>query len=488
MICTHLPTALLSVLYAKEAALSNARKIPLTNKGERIMKTKSTMKKLVTLLTALAVLITSIAVYQPQTVEAAPKNGITLEQKYTSLYVGETYTLKAIAMYQNGTEMASVKKKHNTEKLSYKYFKFTSSNKKTATVSKKGVVTAKKKGNTTITMTSIYNSKIKTTIKLKVKAKKKAAITLSKKSATIGVGDTTQISVKKVKNISSKEMTFSTSDKKVATVSDKGVVTGKSTGTAKITVTSTLNKKAKTTFKVTVKSQDLLDTTVDPSGEARITLAETEVTLAPVSSFDGDSNSWFGAARWGAENKKSYGQAQIKIRSVSGLNNSAVTYKSSNTAVAEVSSTGFVTPKHAGLAVITVASKSNPEVKAEYKVTVKNLATFIHFQYIDKLRLEPDEHETPNADGYRVTCLGFEVYPKNADNRNFTVTSDNENIIKAETHYDEYGDSYDTLILKSKGKATLTIKSDDGYVTEKWTITVGDYDQFYVEGVSDPQP
>ena len=81
-------------------------------------------------------------------------------------------------------------------------------------------------------------------------------------------------------------MKYTTSDKSIATVSDKGVVTGKSAGEAKITVTSVLNKKNKTTFKVTVKSQDLVDTVVDPTGTAKIVLAQNEVTLAPASSFD----------------------------------------------------------------------------------------------------------------------------------------------------------------------------------------------------------
>lgn len=140
---------------------------------------------------------------------------------------------------------------------------------------------------------------------------------------------------------------------------------------------------------------------------------------------------------------------------------------------------------------ITVASKSNPNVTAEYKVTVRNLAGYIAFQNYDKLRLEPDEYEQKyfgETVGTRKVDLDFNVYPETAENKNYNVISDNTAVIEAKNAYDENGDSVCTLILKSKGKATLTIKSDDGYVTEKWTITVGDKDLFYVEGVSDPQP
>ncbi len=452
------------------------------------MRKKEIAKKIMAALMVLAMLVTNLMVYQPQTVEAAAKNRITLESKYKTLYVGEAYTLKATALYKDGKVCASLKKKYNTQQLSYKYFRFSSSNSKVATVSKKGMVKAKKKGTVTLTMTHIYDHRIKTSVKMQVKAKKKGKITLAQKSATIGVGNTVKISVKSVKNMGGKAMKYTTSDKSIATVSDKGVVTGKSAGEATITVTSVLNRKNKTTFKVTVKSQDLLDTVVDPTGEAKIVLAENEVTLAPESSFDTGRVSTYYAQVAADKNKENYGQAQIKVSRVSGLSSSAVTYKSNNTSVAEVSSTGFVTPKRAGVAVVTVASKSNPNVTAEYRVMVKNLATYIKFQRFDKLRLEPDEHEKEftslvTQEGYRKVDLFFEVFPETADNRNFKVTSDNEGVIQVVNSYYDDGDSECTLILKSKGKATLTIKSDDGYVTEKWTIEVCNGDHLYGVGV-----
>ena len=448
------------------------------------MRTKEIAKKIMAVLMVFAMLVTGINIAQPQTVEAAAKNRIVLENKYKTLYVGESYTMKASAFYKDGKLQALKKKNYDTRLLAYKYFRFSSSNNKVATVSKKGVVKAKKKGTVTLTMTHIYDHRIKTSVKMQVKAKKKGKITLAQKSATIGVGNTVKISVKSVKNMGGKAMKYTTSDKSIATVSDKGVVTGKSAGEARITVTSVLNKKNKTTFKVTVKSQDLVDTVVDPTGTAKIELAQNEVTLAPASSFDGESghvDCHF--CRSALANKKRYGQAQIKVSRVSGLTSSAVTYQSNNTSVAEVSSTGFVTPKRAGVAVITVASKSNPGVTAEYRVTVKNLAAYVMYQDFDKLRLEPDENDDVTKEGYRWTDLGFEVFPTSAENKNYKVVSDNEAVIEVKNTYDEYGDSVCTLILKSKGKATLTIKSDDGYVTEKWTIEVCNGDHLYGVGV-----
>ena len=452
------------------------------------MRKKEIAKKIMAALMVLAMLVTNLMVYQPQTVEAAAKNRIVLENKYKTLYVGESYTMKASAFYKDGELQASKKKNYDTRLLAYKYFRFSSSNNKVATVSKKGVVKAKKKGTVTLTMTHIYDHRIKASVKMQVKAKKKGKIILAQKSATIGVGNTVKISVKSVKNMGGKAMKYTTSDKSIATVSDKGVVTGKSAGEATITVTSVLNKKNKTTFKVTVKSQDLVDTVVDPTGTAKIVLAQNEVTLAPASSFDGESghvDCHFCCSA--LANKKRYGQAQIKVSRVSGLSSSAVTYQSNNTSVAEVSSTGFVTPKRAGVAVITVASKSNPGVTAEYRVTVKNLAAYVMYQDFDRLRLEPDEYEKTSVyavtpEGYRTYNLCFEIYPETADNKNYTVTSSDESVIQPKMNYD-YGISDCVLVLKKKGKATLTIKSDDGYVTKKWAIEVCNGDHLYGVGV-----
>lgn len=56
-------------------------------------------KRLLVLIMALVLVVTNITVYQPQTVEAVSKNRITLETKYKTLYVGESYTLKAYSFF-----------------------------------------------------------------------------------------------------------------------------------------------------------------------------------------------------------------------------------------------------------------------------------------------------------------------------------------------------------------------------------------------------
>ena len=119
--------------------------------------------------------------------------------------------------------------------------KYTSSNKKVATVSSKGKVTAKKAGKAVIT---VKVGKYTTKVTIQVK---NPTLKLAKSSATIKKGKTATI-----KAITTPKGTvkYTSSNKKVATVSTKGVVTGKKKGIATITVTCNgVSKK----FKVKVK-------------------------------------------------------------------------------------------------------------------------------------------------------------------------------------------------------------------------------------------
>lgn len=144
-------------------------------------------------------------------------------KKTVTVYKGKTATVKATL-----TGVSSVK--------------YTSSNKKVATVnSKTGAVKGLKAGTVTITATS---GKLKATYKLTVK---NPTFSLTKSSATIKKGKTTII---KSKAAPAGKVTYTSSNKKVATVTSKGVVKGIKKGKATITVKCNgITKK----FVVTVK-------------------------------------------------------------------------------------------------------------------------------------------------------------------------------------------------------------------------------------------
>ena len=151
----------------------------------------------------------------------------------------------------------------------------------------------------------------------------KVTVTLDKTSATIYTGKT--VTLKATSNDTAKTVTYTTSNKAVATVSSTGVVKGVKAGTAVITANC---GNATATCKVTVKAPYVKfakKSAVVYKGKT----ATVKATLAGVSS---------------------------------------VTYKSSNTKIATVSSKGVVKGKKKGTAKITVTCNG---VKKVFTVKVK---------------------------------------------------------------------------------------------------------------------
>ena len=496
-------------------------------------------KKAVVLMLALIMCISSIVVPQPEEVSAKqatyidyfgedqPKNQIVFATsddakwhktqehccnistyrhyhciKKKTVYAGEKFTIVPVAMFKNGVVVGS---KNSKDGIKSGELKYKSSNTSIATVNAKGVVTVKKKGKCKITVTSIYDSKVKGTLSLTVsKGKQKAKITLKEKKASIVVGKTTTIKVKSFKGISNKNIAFSSSDKKVATVSSKGKVTGKKAGKATITVTSLINKKVKAVFKVTVKTADMIDTDYSEKGKGKIVLAENSVTLYPEKSFHkiydhcGDAETlkfyeevleYYGNAYKSMDQfigeqilaqKEKYGQAQIKVKRITGVKNSAVSYKSSNTSVAAVSSTGFVTPKKVGTATITVTSKANKKVKAAYNVTVKknDMVLAVGFDMYDNIKYYVKKHEDGTIEN-RSMPFATEFFSADkkvaassdydytiAGNNKIIMTSSNENVLRVTED--------ERLEVIGRGSTVITLKTADGRWSYSWKVTVSD--------------
>ena len=125
--------------------------------------------------------------------------------------------------------------------------KYTTSNKKVATVSAAGVITAKKAGTAKITAKTANGLSAVCTVKV-MKAPSK--VKLNSKKATLNVGKTYQLKATLPKKTWS-TITFSSSNSAVATVNASGLVTAVAPGTATITAKTGNGKKA--TCKVTVK-------------------------------------------------------------------------------------------------------------------------------------------------------------------------------------------------------------------------------------------
>lgn len=202
-----------------------------------------------------------------------------------------------------------------------------------ATIAKDGTITGVKGGTATITATTKSGKTISATVKVVTPSVKLnlSSIPLQLKKSTTAVKVKTKLSTDSVSK-------WSSSNSKIITVNAKtGKITAKKTGKAYIIVKMKSGATAK--CKVTVQKS--------PVKTTKLTVNQTKVTLK---------------LKGG---KKTFQIAAVKTP-VTSLEK--VTYKSSNTKVATVSSKGKITAKKAGKATITV--KAGNKVK-KITVTVK---------------------------------------------------------------------------------------------------------------------
>ncbi len=253
--------------------------------------------------------ICQVMVLEGGLVEAS---SVTLNQTSMTLAPGESGTLVAEVAPANTTDPAVTWK---------------SSNEKVAVV-EDGEVTAKAVGTANITVTTVNGKTAKCKVTVKISAEK---LTLNMSKAVIGVGEKITLKATVTPKNTTNSVSWSVDDKKVATVSSKGVVTAKKAGKAVVTAKiDGLTKKCTITVKKAPKS---------------ITLNAKTKTLKKGKKF------------------------QIKVTLPKNTASNQITYKSNDTKIATVSSSGKVTAKKKGTATITVTTFNKK--KAKLKITVK---------------------------------------------------------------------------------------------------------------------
>ena len=168
------------------------------------------------------------------------------------------------------------------------------------------------------------------------------SISFANASETVFLGKTKTLTATiNPENAHNKTITWSSSNTSVATVSSKGVVTAKSLGTATITAKTFNGKTA--TCTVYVKEP-----------VTAITLSDLTATL------------WVGATK-----------TITATATPSTASSTAVTWSSSNTSVATVSSYGVITARAAGTCTITCKAADGSGISKSCAVTVKQPVTSI---------------------------------------------------------------------------------------------------------------
>lgn len=297
----------------------------------------------------------------------------------------------------------------------YKTVTWTSSNYDVATVDENGKITAKSVGYAVITATTTQGTKT-ATCNVNV-VKPVTGVSISKSSLRIEVGDKVTLKATvKPSDASNQTVSWKSSDSSVAKVSSSGVVTAKKLGTATITVTTAdglFKKTCKVEVVKKVKGVEL------SKASATIYLGKTLTLKATVSP--------------------------------SGATNSAVTFTSSDSSVAKVSSSGVVTPVKPGTATITVKT-SDGNFTDTCKITVKRAVTSIT---LDKSTAEVKSDST--------LTLKATIKPSNATDKTLTWTSSNNKVVTVS--------SKGVVTPVSKGTATITVKTENG-LTDTCKVTV----------------
>lgn len=358
-------------------------------------------KRCAAFLLVLAFLFTDMAVH-PKMLQAASK-----QVQSVSLKIGsQKVTKKTVTMYsgESKTLKVSVSSKDAKKKVT-----FTSSKKNVASVSSKGVITAKKSGTAQIkvTVTGKDNKKKSAYVKVKVKY---VSLTLNKKTASLKVGKKLTLTAKVSPK---KKVKWSSSNRKVATVSSKGVVKGMKAGTAKVTA-SVGNKKASCQVKVTKAGSE-------DSAKAEIKVQGLNASI------EGGSTVYVG-----------HSSSIITQIIPANATNKALSYHSSNTAVAQVNERGAILGISEGAAVITVTASGN--VSTTLNVNVVEVP-------VESVKVKPGTLELTITGTANLTA---EILPAEASNKLINWSSDNMAVARVDANGKVTGVSVGTTEIKAQ--------------------------------------
>ena len=345
----------------------------------------------------------NVAYSSPITVTTDPVHvdGVTLNYDKLSLTEDQTATLVATITPSDAAN----------KNLSWK-----SSNTSVATVDVTGKVSAVKAGTATITVTTEDGGKT-ATCSVTVVAPT-SGVSLNKTSLELVEGASeTLVATITPANASNKNVSWKSSNTSVATVSSTGKVTAVKAGTATITVTTEDGGKT-ATCEVTV---------IAPASGVSLNKSSLEL-------IEGAS------------------ETLVATITPANASNKNVSWKSSNTSVATVSSAGKVSAVKAGTATITVTTEDGGKT-ATCSVTVKATT-------VDPSKAT-DLSSSGTANCYIVSAVGDYKFKSVKGNTTTSVGS----VSSASVVWETYG----TSTAPNVGDLVNTVSYSNGYITFKVT-------------------
>lgn len=432
---------------------------------------KGSLKKFFAMFLAVCVCLTTVHV-NGAFAQAAEEKGIKLNSSTLSLIEGGKANLKATVNVDTTVDVTQDEAtKDDASKGSAKAnpftpeVKWTSSNPASVTVPATGnevTVTAAKEGKATITATvkdvkgNSYSAKCEVTVNKKAPAVVDVTtVTVAPTTLALDLAGTKTATLKATvapANATVTTVTWASENSKVATVDAKGVVTAVATGTTKITATS--NNKKVGFCTVTVKDSTKKDTPAKPAVKVKnVKLSAKNIYL-----------------QYG---KKFTVGASIEPKNAT---DKKLTWKSSKTSIATVSSKGVITAKKkAGKATITVTAKSNKKATAKVTVNVVKKATKVKSVSLKDAKVNVGEtvalQPTYNPKKATISKVSWKSSNKKiATVSNGIVTGKKAGVATITVTADKK--SAKCVVSVSKKNTTLTLKKTSGTVKVGKTIKI----------------
>lgn len=367
------------------------------------------MKRRAWFLMVTVVFALSIAMVCPFAEAAAKAKGLSLSQTSGTIDMAVSKTLQLSATVTPSTASQSVEWK--------------SSNTKIASVSKTGLVTAKKAGKVTIYARPKNVNKVVKCNLVITDSKKPSSIAVSKGSVSLAIGETITLTASVNPSTADQTVKWESAKKSIATVSSDGTITGIKSGTAQIRVKSATHPSVSRVISVKVTKKP----------------APTQIVLTPDTKVLNVGD-----------------KLTLTASAVPDTASASVSYRSSNTKVATVTSGGVVTALKAGTVKITATSKEKSSVKTVCTLTVTDSKKVTGVSITQK-----DMYLGQND----TVVLRAEIKPAGATSAVTWSSSDNS-VAKVA--------SDGKLTALKSGEAVIQVKTEIGNYTASVKVTVLD--------------
>ncbi|MBR4166926.1 MAG: Ig-like domain-containing protein [Bacteroidales bacterium] len=356
--------------------------------------------------------------------ETIAVTGVRIRPSTVSIEPGETYQLTATVMPENASNKAVEWKSNHPELVS---------------VDENGLITAiKRQAGTTVYITAktVDGGKSSTCqVTVKEPSGGEVAVTgisLNQTSAELEVGKTLQLKPTITpSNATNKSVQWTSSNSAVASVDINGLVTAKAIGTAQITAKTEDGGKT-ATVSITVKK----------ASEQNVPVTGVSINMSSLSLKVGES------------------ATLTTTIAPANATNKGVTWTTSMSSVATVTSDGVVTAKAAGTAVITAKTKDGGKT-ATCNVTVTYTPDPGGEVSVTQVTISPTSVNMTVGD---TKQFSVKIDPANATNQEVSWSSSDPSVASI--------DSKGLVTAKAEGKATITVTANDGGVSSKATVTV----------------